>query len=129
VAKRGLLSRLDDSHGGSRAPDVTESIIEHLKVLLNARQGGSATVPRYGLVDFNEVVHHFPTAIQRLQQEIRATVLEYEPRVKNVTVRHLPTEDPLTLQFEITAQPSEKGARGTLKFRTQMSAGGKLDVW
>jgi type VI secretion system protein len=46
-----------------------------------------------------------------------------------VTVRYVPQEDPLTLRFEITAQPASRAARGTLRFSTQMHPGGKMEVW
>ncbi|NPC71205.1 type VI secretion system baseplate subunit TssE [Corallococcus sp. AB004] len=130
MAGRGLLSRIEAGMGSAdRALDVSESIVEHLRVLLNTRKGGAATVPGFGIVDFTELVHTFPMAIQTLQSAIRATVLEFEPRVRNVSVRHVPDADPLVLRFEITAQPADRGARGMLRFRTQMSPGGKVEVW
>jgi type VI secretion system protein len=130
VAGRGLLSRIESEEGtASRSVDVSNSIVEHLRVLLNTRKGDSVTVPNFGVVDFTDLVHSFPSAIQTLQATIRATVLEYEPRLRNVSVRHVPDEDPLVLRFEITAQPADKSARGVLRFRTQMSPGGKVEVW
>lgn len=130
MAGRGLLSRIESEEGtSSRSLDASTSIVEHLRVLLNTRKGDSATVPGFGVVDFTDLVHTFPSAIQTLQAAIRATVLEYEPRLRNVSVRHLPDEDPLVLRFEITAQPSDRNARGVLRFKTQMSAGGKVEVW
>ena len=81
------------------------------------------------MVDFTDLVHGFPGSIQLLQQAIRGTILEFEPRLKNVSVRHVPQEDPLVLRFDITAQPAQKGARGLLRFSTQMRPGGKMEVW
>jgi type VI secretion system protein len=130
AAERGLLSRIEARLGGTeRGSDISQSIVEHLRVLLNTRKGGSATVPGFGIVDFTDLVHAFPASIQTLQSAIRATVLEFEPRLRNVSVRHLPDEDPLVLRFEITAQLVGQGARGGLRFRTQVSPGGKVEVW
>lgn len=130
MAGRGLLSRIEAEEGAStRDRDVSTSIVEHLRVLLNTRKGDSATAPGFGVVDFTDLVHSFPTAVQTLQAAIRATVLEYEPRLRNISVRHVPDDDPLVLRFEITAQPADRNARGMLRFRTQMSAGGKVEVW
>jgi type VI secretion system protein len=130
VAGRGLLSRIDQEEGTStRSTDATTSIVEHLRVLLNTRKGDSATVPNFGVLDFTDLVHTFPSAIQTLQAAMRATVLEYEPRLRNVSVRYVPDEDPLILRFEITAQPADRNARGVLRFRTQMKPGGKVEVW
>ncbi len=130
MAGRGLLSRIESEEGtSSRNADVSTSIVEHLRVLLNTRRGDAATVPGFGVVDFTDLVHSFPSSIQTLQAAIRATILEFEPRLRNVSVRHMPDEDPLVLKFEITAQPADRSARGVLRFRTQMSAGGKVEVW
>jgi type VI secretion system protein len=127
---RGLLSRIESEQGtSSRDADATSSIAEHLRVLLNTRRGDSATVPGFGGVDFTDLVHSFPYSIQTLQGAIRATILEFEPRLRNVSVRHVPDEDPLMLRFEISAQPADRSARGVLRFRTQMSPGGKIEVW
>lgn len=127
---RGLLSRIDaELSVADRDSDEAASIVEHLRVLLNTRRGGSATAPDFGVVDFTELVHAFPGAVQTLQASIRATVLEYEPRLRNVSVRFLPDEDPLVLRFDITAQMAERGARGVMRFRTQITPGGKVDVW
>jgi type VI secretion system protein len=127
VAGRGLLSRLNA--GAAKELDENDSITAHLRVLLNTRKGEAITAPGFGIVDFTDLVHGFPVSIQTLLQSIRATVLEYEPRLKNVTVRHAPSDNPLLLRFEITAQLAGKGTKGTLRFQTQMSAGGQVDVW
>lgn len=116
MAGRGLLSRIESEEGtSSRNVDASASIVEHLRVLLNTRKGDSVTVPGFGVVDFTDLVHSFPSAIQTLQVAIRATVLEFEPRLRNVSVRHVPDEDPLVLRFEITAQPADRSARGMLR--------------
>src|SRR5688500_16722598 len=98
---RGLLSRLQT--GDHEVEDVAGSITEHLRVLLNTRQGEAVTAPSFGLIDFSELVHAFPSAIQTLSQSIKATILEYEPRIKAVSVRHIPDDSPLQLKFEIHA--------------------------
>lgn len=128
MATRGLLDRL--SSGGAEPSDELASIMEHLRVLLNTRKGEAVTVPGFGLVDFSDLVHTFPASISTLQQSIRATILEYEPRLKNVTVRSVPDQDPLVLKFEISAQPVTKNGRnaGTLRFQTQVTPGGQFRV-
>ncbi len=127
---RGLLSRIEGlSHSGVRAPEsLSEVLAAHLRVLLNTRQGDAATAPSYGLVDFTDLVHSIPTSVHALQAAIRSTILDFEPRLKNVSVRYLPDDQPLVLKFEITAQPTTEGARGLLRFRTQVVPGGKVEV-
>lgn len=128
---RGLLSRLDSTGvRATRGLDEHESIVEHLRVLLNARRGNSLSAPDFGIPDFSDLVHNFPGAVQVLQRAIRETILAFEPRIKQVTVRHVPSEDPLTLRYEITGQSANsRGGRGSLRLTTQMSAGGHVNVW
>src|SRR5215831_11241685 len=111
---RGLLSRLDVTGlRATRALDEHDSIIEHLRVLLNSRRGSSPAAPDFGIPDFSDLVHAFPGAVQTLQRGIRETILAFEPRLKQVTVKHVPSDDPLTLRYEITAQTgSGRGNRG-----------------
>jgi type VI secretion system protein len=108
--------------------DDIDSIVEHLRGLLNTRQGESVTVPDFGVIDFTDLVHNFPEAIQVLQRSIRATILQYEPRLKSVVVQHVRDEEVLVLKFQITAQLASKSARGAVRFETQLRAGGQMNV-
>jgi len=130
MALRGLLSRLDGQAPGqsARVIDDRESILNHLKVLLNARQGGSPCAEAFGIPDFADIVHSFPVAIQVIQRAIKDTILKFEPRLTQVNVRHVPSENPLTLRYEITGQSARGNHRGPLKLTTQISAGGHVDV-
>ena len=132
MSTRGLLSRLESGnmHSSSRREDPLESITRHLRVLLNTRKGESVSSPGYGILDFNDVVHTYPSAIQKMQVSIRTAIQEYEPRLKSVVVVHTPDEgEPAALKFEITAQLSQKGSRGVLHFKTRVGAGGQIDLW
>jgi len=129
---RGILSRVAQASapGEYRPPvDEVESIIEHLRAILNARRGQAVAASDYGMVDFADLLHSFPQAVQVLQRSIRETVLAYEPRLKNVRVRHLPDSDELLVKFEITAQLSREGARRLVRFRTQANPSGSFEVW
>lgn len=123
---RALLSRIGASD--PRPVDAAESIAANLRALLNTRQGDSAAPPDFGIVDFNDVVHEFPSGIQHLAKSIRATIQLYEPRLKNVSVRHLPEESQLTLRFEITGQLAEGRTARTLRYATTVRPGGRVDV-
>ncbi len=123
MAARGLLSRI--SQAGPT--DEVESVLEHLRVLLNTRQGEAPCAPSFGVLDLSDVVHSFPAAYADLAQAIRATIMEYEPRLRSVTVRHIP-DDGLILRFEIGAQlAGPRGDRG-VRFATTVRPGGRYDV-
>lgn len=121
---RGLLSRLAT---GSRKADTVSSVVDHLANMLNTRVGESVTVPDYGLVDFSDVCHNMPEAIGAIQQSIRATILKYEPRLRNVSVRFVPSEDPLKVQFEVVARLADT-RRSVVRLRTALNAGGHMSI-
>ncbi|MBL9039466.1 MAG: type VI secretion system baseplate subunit TssE [Archangium sp.] len=127
MATRGLLSRISTKEPARRS-DVVESVLKHLQSLLNMRTGSAATVPGMGVPDFTDLVHDFPGSSMTLTQAIRATILAYEPRLKNVMVRHVPDDTPLVVRFEVSAQlVNEKNT--TIKFRTEFAPGGRINVW
>jgi type VI secretion system protein len=126
MAGRGLLSRIGTRGAYSRADSDIDSIIEHLRALLNARRGHSPAVSHFGLPDFTDLAYGFPSSIQALQRAIRDSILEFEPRLKNVNVRHIPDEEALVLRFEITARLVHEDR--ALKLQTRVVAGGKFDV-
>lgn len=123
---RALLSRLAQK-GGSPTEEVA-AIVAHLQVLLNTRRGDAVTAPEFGVVDFSDLAHEFPGAIPTLVKSIKATIVEYEPRLKNVNVRHLTDDAGLMLHFEISAQLARGKASRTLRFATTVRPGGHIDV-
>jgi type VI secretion system protein len=123
---RALLSRI--AGPAASPPDAVGAILAHLRVLLNTRRGDAVTVPDFGVLDFSDVANEFPAAIPALVKSIRTTVLEYEPRLKNVSVRHLPDEHALVLRFEIQAQLAKGRTVRTLHLATTVRPGGHIDV-
>jgi len=126
MGRRGLLSRLHSRGASFDAGADIESIIEHLRVLLNARRGRSPAVSNFGLPEFSDLAHGFPASTQSLQRAIRDCILEFEPRLRSVSVRHIPDDDVLVLRFEITARLAD--SKQLLKLQTRVLAGGKFDV-
>lgn len=126
MAGRALLSRI--AEGGGARSDEVESILAHLRVLLNTRRGESVSAPEYGVIDFADVVHEFPGGVQQLAKSIRATIVQHEPRLRNVSVRHVAEEGSLTLRFEITAQLAEGRSGRALRLATTVRPGGRVDV-
>ena len=115
----------------ARDSDVEASVSQHLNRLLNTRQGSCLTCPDYGLVEVSEVLHDFPDAIGIVQRALKNTIQQYEPRLKNVQVRHIKGEEmgEMTLSFEITAQLHlPDGRRQSLRFATAVDGSGNVQV-
>jgi type VI secretion system protein len=115
----------------ARDTDVERAVLAHLGELLNTRQGSALTVPDYGLVEVSEVLYDFPDAIGIMQRALKNTIQTYEPRLKNVQVRHLKDEvaNHMILQFEITGQLHlPDGRRTSLRVATQVDGSGNVKV-
>lgn len=105
TAAKSLLDRLisanpRDAHASDER-SVRQAVRAHLQVLLNARQGYSASAPDYGIADFTEL---FRDSMDRthIENEIRRAIERYEPRLQNVWVDlEQDEESPLELRFEI----------------------------
>lgn len=124
---RGLLSRLASSDP-LRPIDEVQSILENLRAILNTRVGDSMSASGFGIIDIADLVHNFPNAAQMMEKSIRATVGEYEPRLKQVRVRLVPSDDPLTLVFEIAARLAGDRHQGMVRVRTEVSSSGHVKV-
>lgn len=127
MAIRGLLSRLS-SADPERPPDEVTSILENLRAILNTRVGDSHSASDFGIIDLADLVHNFPNAAQIMEKSIRATVGMYEPRLKQVRVRLVPTDDPLKLVFEIAARLAGDRAQGMVRVRTVVNPSGRVSV-
>jgi len=124
---RGLLGRLASSNP-SRLSDEVQSIIGNLRAILNTRLGDSPAASDFGVIDLADLYHDFPNATQYLQRSIRDTIQKYEPRLTSVRVRPAPSEDPLTLVFDISARLANDRRRGLVRVRTQVNHGGRVDI-
>lgn len=104
---------------------VLGDVLDHLRELFNVRQGSVPTRADYGMPDFNDVVHEFPDAIGILRAEIQRQITLFEPRLRDVGVRHVPTpERPLSLVFSVTALLVLSGQEHRVRVETEVSEDG-----
>jgi len=120
--KRGLLARLRDGADGPRQDEIA-AIADHLRCLLNTRRGSATGAPTYGLIALVDLVHNFPDAVAVIQRSIRDTILEHEPRLRGVSLRHVPGGDPSLLNFEISGRLASAPDGLPLRFTTRLRPG------
>ena len=98
--------------------------------MLNTRRGNAPVAPGYGIPDIVDLVHSFPESIRIMEQAIRGTIENYEPRLTTVRVKHLaPDDDVLTLHFEITAVLAQEGSKKEpVWFETKITNNGEVTV-
>jgi type VI secretion system protein len=132
---RTLLERIDHPEEESvrqLTPDtekLLDSVLGNLQRIFNTRKGSVLSLPDYGSPDFNDLVDQFPDAIMEIRKAILINVKEYEPRLKNIRVRHIPDdENPLDLKFEISGQLNLGNSRTSVAFTTIMGDSGRIKV-
>jgi len=121
--EREPLRRERPSHGC-----LVDSILGHLRCLLNTRQGGVPIAADYGVPDFVDFLQRFPESTREIESSIRRSVERYEPRLTEVQVTFLPDEEELlSLNFHIEARV--RGGNGArVSFRTVLESDGKVEV-
>jgi len=133
-AKAGpsLLARIrqPESTGARRQAtdeETRRSVLEHLRAMCTTRHGTMVTMPDYGIADVSEMIHSFPDAIAEMARSIRHTIQTYEPRLTNVRVKHIPSED-LTLRYELTAQLVSGTSKVPVTFETTIDPTRRINV-
>ncbi|MBI4702751.1 MAG: type VI secretion system baseplate subunit TssE [Deltaproteobacteria bacterium] len=131
----GRLKRLADPTSAERVvyrgDDLEQVVVENLQRMLNTRQGSSLTCPDYGIVELSELLHDFPDAIGIMQRAIKNSILQYEPRLKNVQVRSVEGEEPsdMSVHFEISAQlVLPDGQRRPVRFSTAVDESSNVKI-
>lgn len=108
-----LLTRIRDEiaqTGRATEQQLRDAILENLRAMCQTRLGTMLSCPEFGIVSVSELMRsHEGAGI--LADSIRATIKTFEPRLKNVRVQHVPSED-MTLHFRITAQMVVEGRSG-----------------
>ena len=133
AVEKTLLERIDlgdeDRRLKADPQRVADSVMDHLRKMLNVRRGSVATRPHYGMPDFNDVAAEAADAPNMLRRVIKDMLTKFEPRLKRVTVAHLPNEDnPLDLRFKISARLVVDGEESPVTFETVVGEGGQIAV-
>lgn len=114
--------------GGDNQRRCIESVLSHLKRILNTRQGNVPIAADYGIPDFLDFLQTYPESVHAIEQNIKNAIDKYEPRLSGATVIYVPDEaETLTLRFQITASiTEEKGRR--ISFETVVDTEGRIHV-
>jgi len=109
---------------------VVNSVLEHLVRVLNTKKGSVEIDPEFGVPDLTNMSSSFSSeSIPELEEAIKNVIVNYEPRLKEVSV-HFQTQqdDLLALRFSISAKlvTDEKGK--PIIFETIVDSDGQVKV-
>ncbi len=120
------LIRQDQKEDRSRKSSVErllESVMKHLKKILETRSGTVLIAPDYGTSEFSNLPGSFVSPeTEYIQETIKNTIEKYEPRLKDVKVTFEgSSESDLTILFSLTAIIHHLEQVIPVKLRTSMS--------
>lgn len=105
-----------------------DSVVSHLKKILNTRQGNVPIAKDYGIPDFTTFMQNYPDSVNEIEYSICQTISRYEPRLNSVNVEFAHHEDDiLCLRFQITAQLIDDEGRN-IRIETIVDSDGKISV-
>lgn len=136
MSERRLLERISYWEQGAERSSQTQvdvlvrSISEHLKRLLNTRQGSVELDPLFGIPDFTNMGGSLTGGSTRdIEEAIRRMVQKYEPRLKlpRVTLRQ-ENSDVLSIAFSLDGTVEVDQRDIALHLSTSVGANGKVFV-
>ncbi|WP_165067347.1 type VI secretion system baseplate subunit TssE [Desulfovibrio sp. ZJ200] len=132
-----LLERIMAAERGRRlSPEadgpetLLASVGVYLSRLLNTRQGSTPAAPELGLPD----ITHFVQAaggerMRDLEEMMAAVISRYEPRLRDVEVRHSPEAGaPFTLAFTLSGKVRRNDTLLPVVFETLLRPDGRIEV-
>ncbi len=124
-----IRERNSDRRATEDPEKVISSVLEHLQMILNTRQGDVPIAEDYGVPDITSFRHTIPFSIREIEKSICRTIEKYEPRLKEVRVKFMPQQkDRLTVSFQIHARLVLEGQKEPVMFRSQIDSYGKIKM-
>ena len=131
IREKRLLERLatKETEAVSRSTNadvfhLVNSVMEHLKRILNTRQGSVPMDPEFGVPNFSELPGNFSSPeTDKIKTTLEEMIKRYEPRLAEVSITFEgTTSDALGLQFRVSAVIYYLKHRVPLNVSTRMSA-------
>jgi len=109
---------------------IVNSVLGHLRMILNTRQGSAQIAPDYGVPDFTAMVGTSGLdSVRDIEASMTEVILKYEPRLQSVKVEFSPQEDSLlSLQFKLEARLSVEDREMPVVFETILDPDGRISV-
>lgn len=100
------------------------SVQQNVQRILNTRAGALKHLPDYGLPDLTNIYMALPASAHQLRDQMQATLLKYEPRIRSIDVSILADNDPgVLVSFEMTCHLKKAGL---VRFGTYFEPPGRM---
>ncbi|NYT85128.1 type VI secretion system baseplate subunit TssE [Pollutimonas harenae] len=114
----------------SRSEILVNSILEHLRRILNTRQGSVPVDPEFGVPDFTNLAGSFSTGTtDQIVQDMSRMIQRYEPRLRQPQIVFTANRDEvLTLAFSISGTVNVDDREVPVRLTTQVAANGRVSL-
>lgn len=108
---------------------IVDSVLGHLRRILNTRRGNVPISEDYGIPDFTDFLRSYPESVRDIERSIRQLIRDYEPRLKSVRVRFIAQEEDLfSVSFHIAARLATEDERVPVMFESYVGADGRVKI-
>lgn len=107
---------------------AVDSVIAHLRELLNTQQGSTLMDPFYGMPEFSDLRAGVPDSVQKIEKLISNVVKTYEPRLRGVSVSYMHQDEQLILYFQIKGVLDTKKGELPIYLESIVDTCGKMDI-
>lgn len=114
----------------TRAEILVDSILSHLRRILNTRQGSVPIDPEFGVPDFTNLAGSFSVGTtSQISDDMTRMIERYEPRLKKPLIEFIEIQDSvLTLAFSITGLIEVDNLDIPIRLSTQVLPNGKVSL-
>jgi type VI secretion system protein len=108
---------------------IVDSVLGHLRRILNTRRGNVLISEDYGIPDFTDLLRSYPESVRDIERSIRQIIQDYEPRLKSIRVSFIPQdEDLFAVSFHITARLATEDERVPVMFESYVGTDGRVNI-
>lgn len=119
-----------ERRGGSDPNAMLNSVLQHVQMILNTKQGAVPIDPDYGVPDFTDIAGSYASdAVQIMEDSISKVINKFEPRLSDARVEfEEQQEDVLALKFRIVGKLALEGQDFPVVFESVVQSDGKITV-
>ena len=125
----GLGADVQRSHI-TRAEILVDSILNHLRRILNTRQGSVPIDPLFGVPDFTNLAGSFATGTTgQMIEDMNRMIQRYEPRLRQPQITFAESQDEvLSLAFSITGLIAVDDHEIPIRLTSHVAANGRVSL-
>ena len=107
--------------------ETREAVLAHLRLMVATRRGTVWPARHFGIDDPTEIFHDYPGSVDALCRRLADAIREYEPRLQNPSVTHVPSAD-LILRLDIEGTLVADGKQVAVKFTSRIDGAWRTEV-